>query len=35
MMSERYTFTVNGIDHLNSVMDRLRGVSGVRSVKRS
>ena len=29
------TFTVNGIDHLNSVMDRLRGVSGVRSVKRS
>ena len=29
------TFTVNGIDPLNSVMDRLRGVSGVRSVKRS
>lgn len=29
------TFTVNGIDHLNSVMERLRGVSGVRSVKRS
>ena len=29
------TFTVNGIDHLKSVMDRLRGVSGVRSVKRS
>ena len=29
------TFNVNGIDHLNTVMDRLRGVSGVRSVKRS
>lgn len=29
------TFTVNGLDHLKSVMDRLKGITGVRSVKRS
>ncbi len=29
------TFTVNGLDHLQSVMDRLKGVQGVRSVKRA
>ncbi len=29
------TFTVNGLDHLQSVMDRLKGVEGVRSVKRA
>lgn len=29
------TFTVNGLDHLKSVMDHLKGITGVRSVKRS
>ena len=29
------TFTVNGLDHLQSVMDRIKGVEGVRSVKRA
>ena len=29
------TFTVNGPDHLKSVMDRLKGIQDVRSVERS